>query len=308
MKKFFSTHLPLAIAAAVLAAYFLLAVLSPGKWVKDHVGSIGIGLVCILVVLLILWPTNWRFIKVRYFGVVVRFGRIIPDIRGEGPQHILAVFGDRLIEMPAHDQPFELTFKLLTGGETPQDVEVTFVIVLKLNNPIATVTNVPRHEPLVAFRSQLLTAARSAVQSVTIDDLLQINGGKALSMQVAESLRQNPLLGRWGIELVQSEVADINPSPDVTAASMKRYTAKADADAGVTAAEGEVKAVRLQREGQGDEMFLKLEELQTVERMADKGAFQTLMTLGGITDAIGGLFGRNVGVNPRKEGKDAKVS
>lgn len=243
--------------------------------------------------------TGWKYIPNRWAGVVIRFGRIrgytnhqgqfVGDVLGEGPVKIWVPF-ERLIKVPLFDLPIRIPLDdLPTAAPNPQNVRVKFYAVLRFANPVATVLSVPDRDPIQEFVGFLRAAALQGVQSMTIEQLSQSGAAITLANCTKALLLGNPTLQRWGLDVPDLQVEDINLSATYLSAVEKLINAQAEGDAARIAAQAEADAIGIQRAAQGDEMFTQLETLQTLERAMK--SLQPGVTIAG--DILSGLLFRN---------------
>jgi regulator of protease activity HflC (stomatin/prohibitin superfamily) len=193
----------------------------------------GLGLLVTIGVVVVV-VMNLRVVKQYERGVVFRFGRVLPHVRGPGLTFLF----------PIADRMRRVNVQLITMPVPGQDgitrdnvtVRVDAVIYFRVTDPIRAVVDV--HDYYAAIGQVALTSLRSIIGKSNLDDLL--TGREGLN----EGLRlmiDSPALG-WGIHIDRVEIKDVM-LPDSMKRSMSRQAeAERERRARVITADGELQA------------------------------------------------------------------
>jgi regulator of protease activity HflC (stomatin/prohibitin superfamily) len=167
-------------------------------------------------------------------GLVFRFGRILPGIRGPGLNMIV----------PGIDRFRKVNMQIVTMPVPAQDgitrdnvtVKVDAVVYFNVSDPVRAVVNVQDYVFAVAQVAQ--TSLRSMIGKSELDDLLsnreRLNEG-------LEVMIDSPAL-EWGIHIDRVEIKDV-ALPDAMKRSMSRQAeAERERRARVITADGELQA------------------------------------------------------------------
>lgn len=165
------------------------------------------GLVALLV------GQNVRVVKQFERGVVYRFGRVQPQVRGPGLTMLIPI-ADRLqkVNMQIITLPVPAQDGITRDNVT---VRVDAVIYFKVSDPVRAAVDVQDYRSAIGQVAQ--TSLRSIIGKSNLDDLLSsrehLNEGLELMID-------SPALG-WGIQIDRVEIKDV-VLPD----SMKRSIAR----------------------------------------------------------------------------------
>jgi len=188
----------------------------------------------IVVVAFMLIASAVRVINQYERGVVFRFGRVRPAIRGPG----LAVIA------PLVDRLQKVNMQIVTMPVPTQDgitrdnvsVEVDAVVYFRVSDPVRAVVDVQDYKQAVGQVAQ--TSLRSIIGKSDLDDLLS---NRERLNQGLELMIDSPALG-WGIHIDRVEIKDV-VLPDSMKRSMSRQAeAERERRARVITAEGELQA------------------------------------------------------------------
>src|SRR5690348_8759545 len=167
-------------------------------------------------------------------GMVFRFGRVLPAIRGPGLTLI----------MPVVDRLRKVNMQIVTMPVPAQDgitrdnvtVKVDAVVYFNVEDPRRAIVNVQDY--LFAVGQVAQTSLRSMIGKSELDDLL--SNREALN-QGLEMMIDSPALA-WGIHIDRVEIKDV-ALPDTMKRSMSRQAeAERERRARVISAEGELQA------------------------------------------------------------------
>jgi regulator of protease activity HflC (stomatin/prohibitin superfamily) len=194
--------------------------------------------VAIMVVVLLVagawFAMSVRVIKQYERGLIFRFGRVLPGIRGPGLTRIV----------PGVDRLRKVNMQIVTMPVPAQDgitrdnvtVKVDAVIYFKVADPQLAIVNVQDY--LFAVGQVAQTSLRSIIGKSELDDLLsnreQLNQG-------LEVMIDSPALD-WGIHIDRVEIKDV-ALPDSMKRSMSRQAeAERERRARIITADGELQA------------------------------------------------------------------
>ncbi len=188
----------------------------------------------IVVVAFLLIASTVRVINQYERGVVFRFGRVRPAIRGPGLA-VIAPFVDRLQKVNMQI----VTMPVPTQDGITRDnvsVKVDAVVYFRVSDPVRAVVDVQDYKQAVGQVAQ--TSLRSIIGKSDLDDLLS---NRERLNQGLELMIDSPALG-WGIHIDRVEIKDV-VLPDSMKRSMSRQAeAERERRARVITAEGELQA------------------------------------------------------------------
>jgi regulator of protease activity HflC (stomatin/prohibitin superfamily) len=187
--------------------------------------------------LVALWlATTVRVVKQFERGVVFRFGRVQPRVRGPGLAWLIPV-ADRLekVNMQIITMPVPAQDGITRDNVT---VRVDAVIYFKVSDPVRAAVDVQDYMSAIGQVAQ--TSLRSIIGKSNLDDLLCNREGLN---QGLELMIDSPALG-WGIHIDRVEIKDV-VLPDSMKRSMSRQAeAERERRARVITADGELQASR----------------------------------------------------------------
>jgi regulator of protease activity HflC (stomatin/prohibitin superfamily) len=204
-----------------------------------HLGEVVMDIVVGVVVAGLAVVAAWfalsaRVVKQYERGLVFRFGRILPGIRGPGLNMIL----------PLIDRFRKVNMQIVTMPVPGQDgitrdnvtVKVDAVVYFNVSDPVQAIVNVQDYRFAVGQVAQ--TSLRSMIGKSELDDLLsnreRLNEG-------LEVMIDSPAL-EWGIHIDRVEIKDV-ALPDPMKRSMSRQAeAERERRARVITADGELQA------------------------------------------------------------------
>ncbi len=167
-------------------------------------------------------------------GLVFRFGRVLPGIRGPGLNLII----------PGVDRLRKVNMQIVTLPVPAQDgitrdnvtVKVDAVVYFNVSDPVRAIVNVQDYLFAVAQVAQ--TSLRSMIGKSELDDLLS---NRERLNQGLEVMIDSPALD-WGIHIDRVEIKDV-ALPDAMKRSMSRQAeAERERRARVITADGELQA------------------------------------------------------------------
>ena len=188
----------------------------------------------ITMLVLVLLGSSIRVVSQYERGVVFRFGRLRPNVRGPG----LAVIA------PVVDRMEKVNMQIVTLPVPTQDgitrdnvsVRVDAVVYFKVVNPVRAIVDVQDYLSAVGQVAQ--TSLRSIIGKSELDDLLsnreQLNQGLELMID-------SPALG-WGIHIDRVEIKDVMLPESMKRSMSRQAEAERERRARVITADGELQA------------------------------------------------------------------
>jgi regulator of protease activity HflC (stomatin/prohibitin superfamily) len=229
------------------------------------VGAI-VAIVVIVVLLgIIAAARSFKIIQQYEKGIIYRFGRVLPEIRGPGLVRINPI-GDRLqkvnmqiiaMAVPAQD------------GITRDNVSVRVdaVVYFRVVDPIKATVNVQNY--MFAISQQAQTSLRSIIGQSEMDQLL------AERDTVNRELRRiidEPTEGPWGIRVERVEIKDVSLPEGMKRSMSRQAEAERERRARIITADGEYQASKRLAAAANvmarDPAALQLRLLQTVVEVA----------------------------------------
>jgi regulator of protease activity HflC (stomatin/prohibitin superfamily) len=225
-----------------------------------------IAVVVILVILaLVAAARSLKVVQQYEKGIIYRFGRVLPEIRGPGLTIIRPV-GDRMQKVNMQIVAMAVPAQ---EGITRDNVSVRVdaVVYFRVVDPIKATVNVQNY--MFAISQQAQTSLRSIIGQSEMDQLL------AERESVNRELRRiidEPTEGPWGIRVERVEIKDVS-LPDAMKRSMSRQAeAERERRARIITADGEYQASKRLAAAANvmarDPAALQLRLLQTVVEVA----------------------------------------
>jgi regulator of protease activity HflC (stomatin/prohibitin superfamily) len=217
-----------------------------------------------LIVGLIGSALSVRVVKQFERGVVFRFGRVQPEVRGPGLAMLVPI-ADRLqkVNMQIVTMPVPAQDGITRDNVT---VRVDAVVYFSVIDPVRAVVDVQDYLSAIAQVAQ--TSLRSIIGKSDLDDLLS---NRERLNQGMELMIDSPALD-WGVHIERVEIKDV-ALPETMKRSMSRQAeAERERRARVITADGELQAS--EKLGQAAEVMadhpaaLQLRLLQTVVEVA----------------------------------------
>jgi regulator of protease activity HflC (stomatin/prohibitin superfamily) len=208
---------------------------------------------------------SFRVVQQYEKGIIYRFGRVLPEIRGPGLALIRPV-GDRMQKVNMQIVAMAVPAQ---EGITRDNVSVRVdaVVYFRVVDPIKATVNVQNY--MFAISQQAQTSLRSIIGQSEMDQLL------AERETVNRELRRiidEPTEGPWGIRVERVEIKDVS-LPDAMKRSMSRQAeAERERRARIITADGEYQASKRLAAAANvmarDPAALQLRLLQTVVEVA----------------------------------------
>src|SRR5215213_3833797 len=189
------------------------------------------------VLVLVLLLLSVRQVQQYERGVVFRFGRLLPDVRGPGLRFIL----------PAVDQMTKVTMQTVVldvpaqGAITRDNVTVTVdaVVYFRVIDPVKALVNVKDYPYAVSQVAQ--TSLRTVIGHADLDTLL--SDRKRINSEL-KVVPDEPTEGPGGVLIKRVEVKDIALPEGMKRSMSRQAEAERERRARVIAADGEFQASR----------------------------------------------------------------
>jgi regulator of protease activity HflC (stomatin/prohibitin superfamily) len=181
-------------------------------FLTGHLGVVVYLVLAFTYIVYVLGPWNWRYIKNRWTGGIIRLEKAEKELLGEGPVLIKRPF-ERLVKVPLFDLKIGIRLPdQPTAAPNTQNVHIYLLLVIRFADPIKVILSVPDRDPIDEFKDFVRAAVRAAVQMMTVVELSAKGGGNVLVSMIRNNLENEPILKRWGLEIVSLNVKDINLS------------------------------------------------------------------------------------------------
>ena len=224
-----------------------------------------VGLVIVVLGILIGLGRSFKIVQQYEKGIVYRFGKVLPEVRGPGLARIRPI-GDRMQKVNMQIVAMAVPAQ---EGITRDNVSVRVdaVVYFRVVDPIKATVNVQNY--MFAISQQAQTSLRSIIGQSEMDQLL------AERETVNRELRRNidePTEEPWGIRVERVEIKDVS-LPDAMKRSMSRQAeAERERRARIITADGEYQASKRLAAAAAvmakDPAALQLRLLQTVVEVA----------------------------------------
>ncbi|MBV9093610.1 MAG: slipin family protein [Streptosporangiaceae bacterium] len=223
--------------------------------------------VIVIVVILGLVAATRSFKVVQQFeqGIIYRFGRVVPEIRGPG-LHLIRPVGDRMQKVNMQIVAMAVPAQ---EGITRDNVSVRVdaVVYFRVVDPIKATVNVQNY--MFAISQQAQTSLRSIIGQSEMDELL------AEREKVNRELRRvidEPTEGPWGIRVERVEIKDVSLPEGMKRSMSRQAEAERERRARIITADGEYQASKRLAAAANvmarDPAALQLRLLQTVVEVA----------------------------------------
>ncbi|MBO0771998.1 MAG: slipin family protein [Actinobacteria bacterium] len=224
-------------------------------------------LVIIVIAGLITTGRSLRVVQQYEQGIVFRFGRVLPGVRGPGLTAI----------NPFTDRLQKVNMQIIAMGVPAQEgitrdnvsVRVDAVVYFRVVDPIKAVVNVQNY--MFAVSQQAQTSLRSIIGQSEMDQLL------AERDTVNRELRRiidEPTEGPWGIRVERVEIKDVNLPEGMKRSMSRQAEAERERRARIITADGEYQASKRLAAAANvmarDPAALQLRLLQTVVEVASE--------------------------------------
>jgi regulator of protease activity HflC (stomatin/prohibitin superfamily) len=229
------------------------------------VGVVVAVIVIVALIGLIAAARSFRVVQQYEKGIIYRFGRVLPEIRGPGLALIRPV-GDRMQKVNMQIVAMAVPAQ---EGITRDNVSVRVdaVVYFRVVDPIKATVNVQNY--MFAISQQAQTSLRSIIGQSEMDQLL------AERESVNRELRQiidEPTEGPWGIRVERVEIKDVSLPEGMKRSMSRQAEAERERRARIITADGEYQASKRLAAAANvmsrDPAALQLRLLQTVVEVA----------------------------------------
>jgi regulator of protease activity HflC (stomatin/prohibitin superfamily) len=191
--------------------------------------------VILVVVALALLAAGVRMVQEWEQGVVLRFGRLLPEIRKPGLQLIIP-FADQMTKVSMQTVVMGIPAQ---GAITRDNVTLTVdaVVYFRVIDPIKAIINVQNYPMAVSQVAQ--TSLRSVIGRADLDTLLSDRERINLELKaVIDAPTEEP----WGLHIERVEVKDVSLPEGMKRSMSRQAEAERERRARVIAADGEFQA------------------------------------------------------------------
>jgi regulator of protease activity HflC (stomatin/prohibitin superfamily) len=229
------------------------------------VGAAVAVIVIFVIAALIAVGRSIRVVQQYEKGIIYRFGRVLPEIRGPG-LHIIRPVGDRMQKVNMQIVAMAVPAQ---EGITRDNVSVRVdaVVYFRVVDPIKATVNVQNY--MFAISQQAQTSLRSIIGQSEMDQLL------AERETVNRELRRvidEPTEGPWGIRVERVEIKDVSLPEGMKRSMSRQAEAERERRARIITADGEYQASKRLAAAANvmarDPAALQLRLLQTVVEVA----------------------------------------
>lgn len=191
-------------------------------------------LLVLLALVLLLVAGSVRMVQQYQRGVVLRFGRLLPEVRQPGLRLMVPV-ADRMVKVPVQTIVLDVPPQ---GAITKDNVTISVdaVVYFRVVDPAKSVVNVENY--LGAISQVARTSLRSVIGRADLDTLLSDRE------QVNSELRAviDTPTDDWGVSVDRVEIKDIALPEGMRRSMSRQAEAERDRRARVIAADGEYQA------------------------------------------------------------------
>lgn len=223
-------------------------------------------IIFIVFVIVLLASLSIRIIPEYERAVVLRLGRVLPNVKGPGIFFLI----------PIIDKAVIISIRIVTLDIEPQDIITKDNISLKVNavlyfrvvNPIHAYVNIDNY--LYATTQLAQTHLRSILGEHTLDDLL--TNREKINLKLQEILDQNT--DPWGVKITAVEVKHVDLPEEMRRAMAIEAEAERERRAKIIAAEGELQAAQKLKEAADtiaqNDITIQLRYLQTLTQISSE--------------------------------------
>jgi regulator of protease activity HflC (stomatin/prohibitin superfamily) len=231
------------------------------------VGAVIAVIVIVVLLAIIAAARSFKVVQQYEKGIIYRFGRVMPEIRGPGLTIIRPV-GDRMQKVNMQIVAMAVPAQ---EGITRDNVSVRVdaVVYFRVVDPIKATVNVQNY--MFAISQQAQTSLRSIIGQSEMDQLL------AERDSVNRELRRiidEPTEGPWGIRVERVEIKDVSLPEGMKRSMSRQAEAERERRARIITADGEYQASKRLAAAANvmarDPAALQLRLLQTVVEVASE--------------------------------------
>lgn len=267
----------------------------------ENIGTIIVLVITAILTAIIIVPNgrNWRNIPLRLSAAVKQFGQVTGS-RGSGPLFLWPWQDIDVFKMYSQvwenvGLPAMKTKQVLDGDGNIVIPSLALTVVTRgawqVTDAVLRAIAMPGSNVEQKAMSFIVAAAAQAIGTMTYKEAMNAEGKSEIEQRVLTEVSNEPLLQKWGLKLSSFDVMDIVLPAEVEAANNEyvtveadvyriEQTAEAERQAKILAAKAEVEAFNTEFQGEGPDNYWKHQELDTLQAMAEKGAFQTYAHVG----------------------------
>jgi regulator of protease activity HflC (stomatin/prohibitin superfamily) len=232
-------------------------------------------LIVVVALVVLLVGSSARMVQQYQRGVVLRFGRLLPEVRQPGLRLMIPV-ADRMVKVPVQT----IVLDVPPQGAITRDnvtVSVDAVVYFRVTDPVKSVVNVENY--LGAISQVARTSLRSVIGRADLDTMLSDRERVNAELRAVIDTPTDD----WGVTVDRVEIKDIALPEGMRRAMARQAEAERDRRARVIAADGEhqastrlADAARVMADTPG---ALQLRLLQTVSDVASEQNSTLVMPL-----------------------------
>jgi regulator of protease activity HflC (stomatin/prohibitin superfamily) len=191
-------------------------------------------LIVVVALVVLLVATGVRMVQQYQRGVVLRFGRLMPEVRLPGLRLMIPV-ADRMVKVPVQTIVLDVPPQ---GAITRDNVtlSVDAVVYFRVTDPVKAVVNVENY--LGAISQVARTSLRSVIGRADLDTMLSDREKVNAELRAVIDTPTDD----WGITVDRVEIKDIALPESMRRAMAHQAEAERDRRARVIAADGEYQA------------------------------------------------------------------
>ena len=189
----------------------------------------------VIVIVALLLGASLRMVQQYEKGIVLRFGRLLPTVRGPGLQ-LIVPFADRLTKVSMQTVVMGIPAQ---GAITRDNVTLTVdaVVYFRVIDPVKAIINVQNYPMAVSQVSQ--TSLRSVIGRADLDTLLS---DRERINEELKAVIDAPTEEPWGLHIERVEVKDVSLPEGMKRSMSRQAEAERERRARVIAADGEYQA------------------------------------------------------------------
>jgi regulator of protease activity HflC (stomatin/prohibitin superfamily) len=229
------------------------------------VGAVVAVIVIFVILGLILTARSFKVVQQYEKGIIYRFGRVLPEIRGPGLT-IISPIGDRMQKVNMQIVAMAVPAQ---EGITRDNVSVRVdaVVYFRVVDPIKATVNVQNY--MFAISQQAQTSLRSIIGQSEMDQLLAER--ETVNRELRRTIDE-PTEGPWGIRVERVEIKDVSLPEGMKRSMSRQAEAERERRARIITADGEYQASKRLAAAANvmsrDPAALQLRLLQTVVEVA----------------------------------------
>ena len=224
-----------------------------------------VGLVIVVLGILIGLGRSFKIVQQYEKGIVYRFGKVQPEVRGPGLARIRPI-GDRMQKVNMQIVAMAVPAQ---EGITRDNVSVRVdaVVYFRVVDPIKATVNVQNY--MFAISQQAQTSLRSIIGQSDMDQLLSERD--SVNRELRRTLDE-PTEGPWGVRVERVELKDVSLPENMKRSMSRQAEAERERRARIITADGEYQASKRLAAAANvmarDPAALQLRLLQTVVEVA----------------------------------------